>query len=122
MKKYLIMLVMLFTMGVNVFAEDTNATEAERIERYNVKVNTSRLASYLQLSSDQIDAVEAVTHELSNDLLFAAVQDGETSRMAVTNNLINKNVKHMSYILNKEQLHKYLIVLNATINNRKLSR
>ena len=44
MKKYLIMLVMLFTMSVNMFAEDNNATEIERIERYNVKVNTIKLA------------------------------------------------------------------------------
>lgn len=121
MKKYLIMLVMLFTMSVYSFAEDSNATEIERIERYNVKVNTKKLADYLELSSDQLDAVESVTNEFSNDLMFAAVQDGEVSRKAVTKNLIEKNVKYMSYILNKVQMHKYLTVLNATMNNRNIT-
>ena len=121
MKKYLIMLVMLFTMSVYSFAEDNNATKIERIERYNVKVNTKKLADYLQLSNDQFDAVETVTNEFSNDLMFAAVQDGETSRKAVTKNLIEKNVKYMSYILNKAQMHKYLMVLNATMNNRNIT-
>lgn len=121
MKKYFIMLVMLFTMSANLFAEDNNATEIERIERYNVKVNTKKLANYLQLSSDQMDAVETVTNEFSNDLMFAAVQDGETSRKAVTKNLLEKNVKYMSYILNKVQMHKYLAVLNATMNNRNIT-
>ena len=121
MKKYLIMLVMLFTMSVYSFAEDNNATKIERIERYNVKVNTKKLADYLQLSSDQFDAVETVTNEFSNDLMFAAVQDGETSRKTVTKNLIEKNVKYMSYILNKVQMHKYLAVLNATMNNRNIT-
>lgn len=121
MKKYFLMLVMLFTMSVYSFAEDNNATEIERIERYNVKVNTKKLANYLQLSSDQFDAVETVTNEFSNDLMFAAVQDGETSRKAVTKNLIEKNVKYMSYILNKVQMHKYLTVLNATMNNRNIT-
>ena len=122
MKKYFLMLVMLFTMSVNLFAEDNNATEIERIERYDVKVNAKKLANYLQLSSDQFDAVETVTNEFSNDLMFAAVQDGEASRKAVTKNLIDKNVKYMSYILNEKQMHKYLIVLNATMNNRGLNR
>ena len=122
MKKYFLMLVMLFTMSVYSFAEDNNATEIERIERYDVKVNAKKLANYLQLSSDQFDAVETVVDEFSNDLMFAAVQDGEASRKAVTKNLIDKNVKYMSYILNEKQMHKYLIVLNATMNNRGLNR
>ena len=121
MKKYFIMLVMLFTMSVYSFAEDNNATEIERIERYNVKVNTKKLADYLQLSSDQFEAVESVTDEFSNDLMFAAIQDGDATRNAVTKNLIEKNVKYMSYILNKNQMHKYLLVLNATINNRNIN-
>jgi hypothetical protein len=108
-------------MSVYSFAEDNNATEIERIERYNVKVNTKKLADYLQLSSDQFEAVETVTNEFSNDLMFAAVQNGETSRKAVTKNLIEKNIKHMSYILNKVQMHKYLTVLNATMNNRNIA-
>ena len=118
MKKYLIMLVMLFTMSVYSFAEDSNATEIERIERYNVKVNTKKLADYLQLTSDQFDAVETVTDEFSNDLMFAAVQSSDSSRNVITKNLIEKNVKYMSYILNKNQMRKYLVVLNATMNNR----
>ena len=121
MKKVFVMLVMLFTMSVYSFAEDNNATEIERIERYDVKVNTKKLANYLQLTSDQYDAVETVTNEFSNDLMFAAVQDGEVSRNAVTKNLIDKNIKHMSYILNKDQYHKYLTVLNDTINNRGIN-
>lgn len=118
MKKYLIMLVMLFTMSVNMFAEDNNATEIERIERYNVKVNTNKLADYLQLTSDQFDAVETITDEFSNDLMFAAVQNSDSTRSMITKNLIEKNVKYMSYILNKNQMRKYLVVLNATMNNR----
>ena len=118
MKKYFIMLVMLFTMSVTIFAEDNNATEIERIERYSVKVNANKLSKYLDLSSDQMDAVENVTDEFSNDLMFAAVQDSESSRSMITKNLIEKNVKYMSYILNKNQMRKYLTVLNATMNNR----
>ena len=118
MKKVFLMLVMLFTMSVYSFAEDNSATEIERIERYDLKVNTRRLADYLQLSSDQYDAVESVADELSKDLKFAAVECNKQNRSAVTKNALVKNVKHMSYILNDDQMHKYLVVLNATVNNR----
>lgn len=118
MKKYFLMLVMLFTMSVYSFAEDNNASEIKRVEKYNIKINTKKLADCLQLSTDQLDAVEVVADELSNDMIFAAVECNNNNRTAVTKNAVNKNIKHMSYILNKEQYRKYLILLNATINNR----
>jgi hypothetical protein len=118
MKKVFLMLVMLFTMSANLFAEDNNATEIERIERYDLKVNTRKLADYLQLSSDQFNAVESVADELSKDLMFAAVECGKQNRGTVTKNALTKNVKHMSYVLSDDQMRKYLVVLNATVNNR----
>jgi hypothetical protein len=120
MKKVFLMLVMLFTMSVYSFAEDNNATEIERMEQYDIKVNNRRLANYLQLSEDQMESVEVVTKELTNDLKFAALECDESNRRKVTKNLIEKNIKHMSYILNKEQYHRYLVIFNATINNMKL--
>ena len=120
MKKVFLMVVMLFAMSVYSFAEDNNATEIERIERYDIKVNTKRLGEYLHLSTDQYDAVETVVGEFSNDMMFAAVECNNANRGKVTKNAVDKNVKYMSYILNKDQYNKYLVVLNATIRNRKI--
>ena len=120
MKKYFLMMVMLFTMSVSMFAEDNNATEIERIEKYDIKVNTNKLAKYLQLSTDQMDAVETVSDEFSKDMMFAAIECSDKNRSAVTKNLVEKNIKHMSYILNKDQYRKYLTVLNVTLTNRNI--
>jgi hypothetical protein len=117
MKKVLFMLVMMFTMNLNLFAEDNNATE---IKKYEMNVNVDKLGNYLELSIDQMDAVESITNELTNDLMFAAVECNENNRKVVTKNAINKNIKNMRYILTEEQMKKYLSVLNATVNNRKL--
>jgi hypothetical protein len=121
MKKVFLMLVMMFTMSVYSFAEDNNATEIERVEKYDIKVNTKRLAQFLDLSADQYEAVDAVINELSSDMMFAGVECNSTSRTAVTKNALRKNTKYMAYILNAEQYHKYLKVLNATINNRGIA-
>ena len=121
MKKVFLMMVMLFTMSVYSFAEDNNAAEIERIERYDIKVNARKLASYLELTSDQMESVETIVNEFSNDMMFAAVECDNSNRNAVTKNAIDKNIKFMSFILNREQYHKYLVVLNATLNNRKIN-
>jgi hypothetical protein len=117
MKKVLFMLVMMFTMNLNLFAEDNNATE---VKKYEMNVNVDKLGNYLELSIDQIDAVESITNEFENDLMFAAVECNDYNRKAVTKNAINKNVKNMRYVLTEEQMKKYLSVLNATVHNRKL--
>lgn len=121
MKKVFLMMVMLFTMSVYSFAEDNNAAEIERIERYDIKVNNRKLANYLQLTEDQMESVETIVNEFSNDMMFAAVECDNSNRNAVTKNAIDKNIKFMSFILNREQYHKYLVVLNATLNNRKIN-
>ena len=118
MKKVFLMLVMLFTMSVVTFADDSNANNVEEIEKYDLNVNTRKLAEYLQLTSDQMDAVEVVTSEFEKDLMFVALECANANRSKVTKNVIAKNLKHMSYILNEKQYHKYLAVLNATIINR----
>ena len=120
MKKVILMLVMLFTMSMYSFAEDANANEVNVIEQYDLKVNLRKLGLFLQLSSDQMDGMTTVETEFQNDLMFAAVECTKENRKAVTKNAINKHLQHVHYVLNKEQYHKYLMLLNATIRNRKI--
>ena len=122
MKKVILMLVMLFTMSMYSFAEDANANEVNVIEQYDLKVNLRKLGSFLQLSSDQMDGMESVETEFKNDLMFAALECTRDNRNAVTKNAIDKHLKHVHYVLNKEQYRKYLIVLNATIKNRGIGK
>lgn len=118
MKKLFLMLVMVFTMNVCIFADDTNYTETANIEKYDINVNMRRLCTYLDLSVDQMDGMENVEIELHNDLMFAAVETTKEHRAAVTKNAISKHIKHVRYILNDKQYKKYLLVLNVTLVNR----
>jgi hypothetical protein len=105
-------------MNAVMFAEDNNVNEVESVEKYDFNVNTRKLASFLELSEDQMDAVEHITTELSNDMQFAFYENSKDSRKKVVTNAINKNVKHMSYVLNDTQYHKYLVLFNATLRNK----
>ena len=114
MKKYFLMLVMLFTMSVYSFAEDNNATEIERIERYNVKVNTKKLANYLQLSTDQMDAVETVTIALQSDGRYTAT----TGNYLVGTYYIKETSAPSDYTLNE---NNYKIVISAETNGARIT-
>ena len=118
MKKVILMLVAMFTISLNSFADNNESNEVESFEKYDIQVNNRRLASFLDLSEDQIDAVESIITELKNGMSFAFYENGKDSRKKVVANVVNANVKHMSYILNKSQYKKYLTVFNATLVNR----
>ena len=54
-------------------------------------------------------------------MMFAA-QYNKDERDARVNEAIEKDVKWMRYVLNEKQMHKYLMLLNATLNNRGLNK
>ncbi len=104
------------------FAEEESATAVNNLEAYEMTVNSKRLSRTLELSDDQLDAVDHISRTFSAELMFAATYANNKERKAMVDRAISNNVKWMRYILSEEQLHKYLILLNATINNRGLNK
>ena len=118
MKKYFIMLVMMLTMSVYSFAEESTATKVAETEKYELKINHRRLACVLDMSTDQMEMYDDIISELESDMIFASVMDTEESRSAVVANAVKKNIKYMHYILNENQYKKYLMLLNLTLEHR----
>ena len=118
MKKFILILVMMLSMSVYSFADDSNATKVDNIEKYEFKINHRRLACVLDMSGDQMEITEDIIREFERDMVFASSMETEESRNKVVSSTIQKNIKFMGYILNKEQYHKYLILLNLTLQNR----
>jgi hypothetical protein len=118
MKKYFIMLVMMLTMRVYSFAEESTATKVAETEKYELKINHRRLACVLDMSTDQMEMSNDIISELESDMIFASVMDTEESRNAIVANAVKKNIKYMHYILNDNQYKKYLMLLNLTLEHR----
>ena len=115
MKKIVLTLVALMSM-TTIFAENEgmNTTEA-----YNMTVNMKNLARTLNLSKDQVESVAEVHKTFSSEMVFAA-QYGKEERTKMVDKAINKDLAYMNYILNKDQYHKYVMLLNVTLANRGL--
>jgi len=118
MKKFFLMMVMMFTMSVYSFAEDNNATKLTNTERYELKINSQKLAYALDMSKDQTEISSDIMSELEKDMVFASCMTTQDSCNKIIANAIKKNVKHMSYILNVKQYRKYLMLLNLTLEHR----
>lgn len=118
MKKFILILVMMLSMSVYSFADDSNATKVDNIEKYEFKINHRRLACVLDMSSDQMEITEDIIREFERDMFFASSMETEESRNKVVSSTVQKNIKFMGYVLNKKQYHKYLILLNLTLQNR----
>jgi len=118
MKKYFIMLVMMLSMSVYSFAEESTAIKMAETERYELKINHRRLACVLDMSSDQMQISDDIISELESDMTFASTMNTDESRNAVVANAVKKNIKHMHYILNDAQYKKYLMLLNLTLEHR----
>ena len=115
MKKIVLTLVALMSM-TTIYAENEgmNTTEA-----YNMTVNMKNLARTLNLSKDQEESVAEVHKTFSSEMVFAA-QYGKEERTKMVDKAINKDLAYMNYILNKDQYHKYVMLLNVTLANRGL--
>ena len=82
-------------------------------------VNYSKLATTLELSSDQIDAVEAIHDQFINDMRKAANAEA-SERAELVKKAATKELKYMHYVLNEKQYRKYNTLLNLTLENRGL--
>ena len=115
MKKIVLTLVALMSM-TTIYAENEGM---DTTEAYNMTVNMKNLARTLNLSKDQVESVAEVHKTFSSEMVFAA-QYGKEERTKMVDKAINKDLAYMNYILNKDQYHKYVMLLNVTLANRGL--
>ena len=111
------MLCMTTAFAANEKAPEVNNMEA--MEAYDMNVNMNKLSVALNLTDDQKEAVENIYIMFNTELMYAT-QYGSSDREAIVKRAIDTDVKHMSYVLNDDQMNKYLAILNATIKNRGL--
>ena len=103
------------------FAEDENTNAVNNVEAYEMSVNMDKLADALHLDWNQREAVENIHHVFNTEMTYAA-KYGKNDREAMVKRAIDTDVKRMRSVLNAEQMHTYLMLLNTTINNRGINK
>ena len=120
MKKIILFIAFMFTMNASANAENETVNNVNNVEAYDIKTNINSLVKYLDLSIDQIESVANVQKVFEENLKYAGYMNG-SSRTHMADSAIKYSVTNMGYILSKEQLKKYLVALNLTLNNRGIT-
>lgn len=118
MKKIVMMIAAMMTMTI---ASATNDGDDKVLDTkaYDMTVNMRKLAVVLDLNLDQMEAVQDIHNQFCYEMTMAAVANGE-DRAALVENAVKKDVRYMHYVLDEKQYKKYLLLLNATLQNRGL--
>ena len=119
MKRLFLTVVAVLSMTMT-FAEDENLNKVENVEAYRMEVNYHRLGETLNLSGDQMEAVQSIHDAFCVDMMSIAAAN-QTSRKAMLKNAIDKELRFMRIVLDDKQYKKFLLLLNVTLNNRGLN-
>lgn len=120
MKKIVLTMVAMLSMTM-AFAENEKAEATNATSAYNMNVNMEKLSYYLGLSMDQEEFVSDVQKAFCSDMMNAATASKD-ERKEMINKAIEKDLKNLRHVLTDYQYHKYLLVLNTTLNNRGLNK
>lgn len=100
-------------------AENENTTNMQGVQAYDMSVNMRKLAVTLELTFDQMEAVQDIHNSFCNEMMEAAYAESD-NRKALVDRAVKQDVRYMRYVLNDKQYRTYLLLLNATLRNRGL--
>jgi hypothetical protein len=112
MKKIALTLVALMTVTFS-FAKSS----ADK--RFDMSCDIYRLSVTLDLDEQQMDAVEAIQDNFSNEMKSLATLKGRQLRRGI-HQTVRKDAEQMRQVLNDKQFHTYMRILTATLRNRHL--
>lgn len=118
--KRLFMIAMAMLSMTMTFAEEESVNGVDNAKMYDMTVNYGKLAEVLNLTEDQLSAVESIHEQFCSNMMFAAGCSKE-SRKSVMNNAINEDLRFMRMVLDEKQFRSYARVLNMTLINRGLN-
>lgn len=112
MKKIALTLVALMAVTMS-FAKSS----ADR--RFDMSCDIYRLSVTLNLDEQQMDAVEEIQDNFSNEMMSLSTLKGRQLRHGI-HQTVRKDAEQMRQVLNPEQFHTYMRILMATLHNRNL--
>lgn len=115
MKK--IVLTMVAAMAFTLSFAETESFGSEK--NYDMSCDIDRLAVVLDLDESQLDAVEAIHENFSNEMQSLASMRGPWLRHRI-HQALGKDAFQMRQVLNDKQLNTYMQLMVTTIRNRQL--
>ena len=113
MKKVVLTLVAMMAVTFS-FAKSNEADK-----RFDMSCDIYRLSVTLDLDEQQMDAVEEIQDNFSNEMQSLASLKGFQQRFGIRQ-AVRKDAEQMRQVLNDKQFHTYMRILLTTLRNRQL--
>ena len=88
-------------------------------KRFDMSCDIYRLSVTLDLDEQQMDAVEEIQDNFSNEMQSLASLKGFQQRFGIRQ-AVRKDAEQMRQVLNDKQFHAYMRILLTTRRNRQL--
>ena len=115
MKK--IVLTVIATMAFTFSFAGTKSNNVDK--RFDMNCDIYRLSVILDLSEKQMDEVEEIQANFSDEMQSLASMSGRQLRHGI-HQAVRNDAKQMKQVLNDKQFNTYMRVLFATLHNRNL--
>ena len=112
MKKIALTLVALMAVTMSFAKSSTD-------KRFDMSCDIYRLSVTLDLDEQQMDAVEMIQDNFSNEMQSLASLKGRQLRHGI-HQTVRKDAQQMRKVLNDKQFNTYMRILLATLRNRNL--
>ena len=88
-------------------------------KRFDMSCDIYRLSVVLDLDERQMDAVEAIQDNFSNEMLSISTLKGPQLRYRI-HQAVKKDAEQMKQVLNDKQFHAYMRIILNTLRNRNI--
>jgi hypothetical protein len=118
MKKIALTLVAMMTLTVG-YAKTEIYKTVDNTDRYDMSCDMRRLAAKLDLTAEQMEAVEAIQQSFNNEMQEVATARHFERRFLV-HQAVRKDAHQMQRVLNEKQFNTYMLLLGTTLRNKGL--
>ena len=115
MKK--IVLTMVATMALTFTFAETKSNSMD--SRFDMSCNMHRLSIALDLDEEQVEAVEAIQNNFSDEMQSLSTLRGPWLRHGI-HQAVRNDAQQMKRVLNDKQFSTYMRLLTLTLRNRNL--
>jgi hypothetical protein len=118
MKKLILTMVAMMTFAFG-FAGNESYRSEKSVANYDMSFDMRRLAEKLELTSEQMEAVQVIQECFNSDMMSAANARAHQRRFLV-HQAVRKDAKQMQRVLNDKQFDTYMMLLGVTLRNKGL--
>lgn len=126
MKKVILTVVAVMTFTLS-FAENSTEKDAAffgrrtvNVENYDMSFDMRRLAAKLDLTADQMEAVQVIQDNFNTEMQSAATATRGFERRHLVHEAVRKDARQMQRVLNDKQFGTYMMLLGTTLQNKGL--